>query len=164
MVGIHGFCLGHIAGAAGAVAEAGVTECEHVEAVDTVHVIETSVPHLKVGKAHGEVVHHHLVVEMLLAVINQAVEARTGTGLVAESAEGHAGIEYLVGFGIVVVHGGSGFGGAFGGFQETVAGILLVAESAVAYTRQIMEIVVLGIDKLALAEVRRIDKALLEEG
>ena len=163
MVDIHGFSFLEVAQRMGLVAETFVAEGEHIEAVDTVGVVETSVPDLEVGEADCEIVHHYLVVEMLFAVINEAVEIGACLLLVAERAECETGVEDFVGLGIVVVHCGSGFCRAESGERELLAGLLLVAETAVAEAEQIVEVVLLRSVELALAEIMGVDETLLEQ-
>ena len=74
MVEVHLLGFAQVAVAVGGVAEAGVAESEHVEAVDAVHVIETAVPHLQVGETDGKVVHDNVIIEMLFAIIDEPVE------------------------------------------------------------------------------------------
>ena len=88
------------------------TEGEHIEAVFAVGKVEVAVPYKKVGERYREIVHLHLVVIVLLAVAYKAVEIRAGFIFHTECAEGEAGVENLVWFGIVVVHCRSRFGGA----------------------------------------------------
>ena len=91
-----GFCF---------VAHAVIAQGEHVQAVDAVKLVEVALPNQQVGQRYGKVVHHHMVEDVLLAVVNELMEQRAGLIFLTEFAVAQGGIEDLVGLRIVVVHG-----------------------------------------------------------
>ena len=90
-----------------------------------------------------------MVEEVLLAIVDELVEKASGLLLLPQRTVAKCGVENLVGLGIVVVHGSGGFGGS--------CGPLFVA------SKEIKEVVFLRTVELALAEVRRVDEALLQQ-
>ena len=121
------------------IAQTIATEGEHIEAVLAVGKVEVAVPYKKVGEGYREIVHLHLVVIVLLAVAYKAVEIRAGFIFHTECAEGEAGVENLVGLGIVVVHCRSRFGRAESSFGKAFTSFFHIAFSLIAETEQVVK-------------------------
>ena len=145
------------------VAQTGVAEGEHEEAVYAVLLVEVAIPNLKVGQRDGEVVHHLRFEEMLLAVADELVETAMGLGSATEFEEGQSLIENLLGLGIVVVHGCRRLGGSVSGQLPMFAGLHIVTQQLIGTAQEVVEIVVLCSLQLALAKVVGIEEALLEQ-
>ena len=75
--------LKEVAAGALEVAEAHVAQAHQVEAVYAVLLVHVVLPDLQVGQGDGEVVHVEDVVEVLLAEVDEAVEAAARLGLAA---------------------------------------------------------------------------------
>ena len=155
--------LGEVTLGMGLVAQTGVAEGEHEEAVYAVLLVEVAIPNLKVGQRDGKVVHHLRLEEVLLAVADELVETAMGLGSATELEQGQSLIENLLGLGIVVVHGCRRLGGSVGGQLPMLAGLHIVAQQLVGTAQEVVEIVVLCSLQLALAEVVGIEEALLEQ-
>ena len=115
------FCLGGIA-------HAEIAQSQHVFAVNHVACVERIIPNEQVGKRNGKIVHHLLFKEMLLAVVQQLVESAVGLAVSAQFSQCRSLIEYLVGFGIVVIHGSSWFLRSFDGLQPILSGLLFSSQ------------------------------------
>ena len=163
MVDVHILGLAEVAVAVGLVAETGVTEGEHVEAMDAVHLVQTAVPHLQVGETDGKIVHHHFLVQVLFAVVHQTVEVRASLLLVAEGAESESCIENLVGLGVVVVHRGGRFGGAKRSLLEAFASHFFIALCLVTQSEQIVEVILLRAVQFPFAQMVWVLKTFIEK-
>ena len=86
---------------------------------------------------------------MLFAVVDELMEEAARLVLLSQGTIAESGIEYLVGLGIVIVHGSGRLGGSGGTF-------LIASE-------EVEEVVVLGTIEFAFAQMGRVDEALLEK-
>lgn len=155
--------FGKIAGRFCLFSEPIIAKSKHIEAVDSIAEVEVAVPYQEVGERYGEVVHAHVIVEVLLSIIDESVEVCPCFVFVTKSTESKSGIENLVRFGVVIVHRRSGFGWAECSLIESLRGLVVLSESFIANTKEIVEIVFLSAVELAFAEVMRIFETFFEE-
>ena len=163
MVVVEGFHFGEEPEGTFVVAHAEVAEGEHVFAVDEVLRVERVFPDEEVGQGDCEVVHDLFFEDVLLAIVDEAVEASVCLTFATEFQKCHALVEYLVGFGIVVVHGCSWFLRSQGCLFPTIGCFLLLSECVVGDAEQVVEVVFLCSVEFSFAEVVRVFKTFAEQ-
>ena len=144
MVIVEGLDFGKVFEGFRAFAHAVVAEGEHVLAVDDVLRVEGVLPDEQVGQRDGEVVHDLMLEDVLLAVVDETVEASVGLTSTPQLVKGQSLIEDLVGLGIVVVHGCGGFLWAFCRLLPVCDGFLLLPKGLVGYAEEVVEVILLS--------------------
>src|SRR5574344_433434 len=163
MVDIHFLCFGNITFGFIVIPHSVIAQCHHIFAVNQVLAIQTVIPNQQVGQGHGEIIHAHMVVKMVLTVVYQFVESAVRLIHASQLEQRHACIEYLVGLGIIVVHGGGRLSGSLRGFFPTGSRLLLLVFSLISTAHEIIEVILLCIKELALTKVMGIDEALAQQ-
>ena len=100
---------------------------------------------------------------MLLAVGDEPVETSACFVDVAEGELAHAGVEELVGGGVVVVEGGGWFQRGYSTVGPGFDGFVVLSECLVGFAEEVEEVVVEGSVELAFAEVVGVHQAFVEQ-
>ena len=124
---------------------------------------EVFVPDREVGKGHGEVVHHHLVAAVRLAVVEQHAELGFRLAGTAQGCQRKPLVVDLLRLGVVVVERGDGFEVPLRCLLPAGAGFVCLSGTLPGEAQIVVEILLLGAVELAFAEVLRVDEALLEQ-
>ena len=125
--------------------------------------LEVVFPNQQVGQGNCEVVHAYLIEEVVLAVVDELVEASVCFIGAAEAQEGKTLIEDLVGLSVVVVEGCGWFGRTECSLFPALTRFVGIAEGIVSHAEEVVEVALLCAIELSFTEVMRIHKALLEQ-
>jgi hypothetical protein len=145
------------------VAEPKVPQSHHVPTVDSVIFVEVLVKYQEVRQRYGKIVHLYVVIEMLLAVLDERLEdCRRLLGF-AKLLPRQPLVKYHLRRLVVVVHRRGWLVVPLSRLFEPTPRLLVLAEAFVRTAKVVEDVVLLRDVEFALAQIRRIVLGLGEE-